>query len=85
MKSDTTSTVLNFVLVLLAVCGVIFAIMTFMRTQDLRNLRDQATADNNLLMRVQTLGSEVNAYNLKKPDAELTHILQSAESKSSAK
>jgi hypothetical protein len=69
--------VLNFVLVLLAVCGVLFAILTFTRTRDLRLLNATATQDNNVLVRMQNVVGEVAAYNQKNPDPKLTAILQS--------
>jgi hypothetical protein len=84
MKSDTTTTVLNFALVLLAVCGVIFAILTFARTREFRLLSSQATVDKDLMMRVEALGSEVNAYNQKNPSPELTRILQPGQAKPAA-
>jgi hypothetical protein len=77
MKSDTTTMVLNFVLVVLAVFGVVFAIMTFMRTHDLRQLNADATKDNSVLMRMQNLVAQVQAYDQKNPDPKLTAIIQS--------
>jgi hypothetical protein len=87
MKTDTTTTVLNFALVLLAISGVIFAIMTFMRTHELGVMRSNAMRCENVMMRVQSLFGEVNAYNqnLKKPDPDLTRILQLGQGKPAAK
>ncbi len=76
MKSDTTATFLNFVLVLLAISGVFFAIVTFKYTHDLGQIQRQAAVDKDLLMRVEALAGEVNAYNQKSPSPELTRILQ---------
>jgi hypothetical protein len=77
MKSDTTTMVLNFALVLLAVCGVFFAILTFTRTHDLRQLNADATKDNAILVRMQNLVAQVEAYDQKHPDSKLTAIIQS--------
>ena len=81
MKSDTTTTVLTFVLFLLVICGVFFAILTFMRTSEFRKLSADAGRDKDLYVRVQTLAGEVNAYNQKAPSAGLTQILQSIQAK----
>ncbi len=81
MKSDTTTTVLNFVLLVLAICGVFFAISTFTRTRELRLIAPQAQADNNVLARMQVLANQVAEYNQKNPSPELTRILQSIQAK----
>lgn len=77
MKTDTTTMVLNFVLLLLAICGVFFAILTFMRTHELRQLNADANQDNAVLVRMQNLAGQVQAYDQKYPDPKLTAILQS--------
>ena len=84
MKSDTTTTVLNFLLVLLAVAGVFCAILTFKRTREFRTLNLQASVDKDILVRVQSLGNEVNAYNQKKPDPALTQILNPSPAKTAS-
>jgi hypothetical protein len=81
MKSDTTTTVLNFLLVLLAVAGVFCAILDFKRTREFRALNLQAMQDKDLIMRVQNLAGEVNAYNQKNPSAALTQILNPPQAK----
>ena len=85
MKSDTTTTVLNFVLLMLAICGVFFAITTFSRTRELRLISPQASVDNTVLSRMQALANEVAAYNQKNPSPELTKILQTIQSKTATK
>jgi hypothetical protein len=81
MKSDTTTTVLTFVLFLLVICGVFFAILTMMRTSEFRKLNIEASRDKDTLMRVQNLAGEVNAYNQKNPSPGLTQLLQAAQAK----
>jgi hypothetical protein len=85
MKSDMTTTVLNFVLLVLAICGVFFAISTFTRTRELRLIAPQASQDNNMLARMQLLANQVAEYNQKYPSPDLTRILQSIQSKPAAK
>jgi hypothetical protein len=75
MKSDTTTTILNFLLVLLAVAGVFCAILTFKRNREFRSLSIQAGQDKDILVRVQNLAGEVNALNQKNPSPALTQIL----------
>ena len=84
MKSDTTTTVLNFLLVLLAVAGVFCAMLTVNRTRDFRRLSQEATGDKDSIVRVQSLGTEVNAYNQKKPDPVLTQILNPSPAKTAS-
>jgi HAMP domain-containing protein len=86
MKSDTTTTVLNFVLVLLAISGVACAFLTIKHTRELRQLNNLATVDRDLILRVDAVANEVNAYNQKSPSPELTRILQQpAQTKPAAK
>ena len=54
MKCETTDTILKFVLVALVVLAVIFALQTIFRTRELRSLTQQATLDQNNLMRTQS-------------------------------
>ena len=76
MKSDTTTTVLNFVLVLLAVSGVIFAILTFTRTREYRILTSTVNNDRAVLQQVESLVAQVEAYNKQVQSPELTRDLQ---------
>lgn len=75
MKSDTTTTVLNFFLVLLAVAGVFCAMLDFKRTREFRAINLEVLQKKDLLVRVQNLAGEVNAYNQKNPSAALTQLL----------
>lgn len=81
MKCDMTNAVLTFVLGVLAVAGVIFALQTIFLTRDFRQMTAQAALANNSLLQVQSLANEVNAYNLKNPSPELTKILQATQAK----
>jgi len=79
MKSETTNTVLTFVLGLLAIAGVIFALQTIFLTREFRSLTVQATVANTSLMQVQALANDVAAYNQKSPSPELTKLLNAAQ------
>lgn len=84
MKSDMTNTVLTFVLGVLAVLGVVFALQTMFLTRDLRNLQAEATQCQNALVRVQSLANESATYNQKTPSPELLRILQGAQATAQA-
>jgi len=75
MKNDTTTTVLNFVLAVLVILGVAFALLTMNRTRELRTLSSAALQANNNLMRAQGLANDVMAYNATAKSLELTRIL----------
>ncbi len=79
MKCDTSNTVLTFVLGVLAIAGVIFALQTIFLTREFRSLTVQATVANTSLMQVQALANDVAAYNQKTPNAELTKLLTAAQ------
>jgi hypothetical protein len=85
MKSDTTTTVLNFVLAALVILGVTFALLTMSRTRELRQLTVNATLANNALMRAQSLANDTAAYNATAKSPELARILQAAQSKPAAR
>jgi hypothetical protein len=76
MKQETVNTVLTYVLGVLALLGVIFALQTIFRTREFRSLALQASQANNYFMRVQALGNDALAFNQKNPNAELSRILQ---------
>jgi hypothetical protein len=84
MKCETTNTVLTFVLGVLALLGVIFALQTIFRTREYRSLTMQAAVANNTFMRVQALANDAQAYNQKSPNPELTRIIQSVLAKQPA-
>jgi ABC-type transporter Mla subunit MlaD len=79
MKCETINTILTYVLGVLALLGVIFALQTIFRTREFRTLQIQATVDNANLMRIQALANEAYAYSQKNPNPELTRIFQSAQ------
>jgi hypothetical protein len=81
MKCDTTNSILTFVLGVLAVAGVIFALQTIFLTREFRSLTFQATVDNTYLVQAQSLANDVAAYNQKTPSPELTKLLQAAQGK----
>lgn len=76
MKSDITTTILNCVLLVLAVLGIVFAIFYYMRGHELATIATQANSDRNFLMAMQGLVNQVADYNQKHPSPELTKILQ---------
>jgi hypothetical protein len=81
MKSDTTTTVLNFVLAVMVILGVVFALLSMNRTRELRQLTFNATVANTSLMRAQSLLNDVAAYNATAKSPELTRILGAIQSK----
>ena len=84
MKCDTTNAILTFVLGVLAVAGVIFALQTIFLTREFRSLTMRAAMANTSLVQVQSLANDVAAYNQKTPSPELAKILQSAQTKTAA-
>lgn len=85
MKCDTTNAILTFVLGVLAVAGVIFALQTIFLTREFRQLSVQATFANNSILQAQALAADVAAFNQKNPSLELTRILQAVQAKPAAK
>ena len=77
MKSETLNGVLTFVLGVLVVLGVVFALRVFFVTRDSRTLQGQALMANSRLMQARELVADVAAYNQKAQSPELTRILQS--------
>ena len=84
MKSDTTTTVLNFVLAALVLLGVVFALLAINRTREFRQMTVNATLANNALMRAQGLANDTAAYNVAAKSPELTAILQAIQPKQPA-
>ncbi|HTV62916.1 MAG TPA: hypothetical protein VMH30_10160 [Verrucomicrobiae bacterium] len=76
MRSEILNEILTFVLGILVVLGVIFALQTINRTRELNTLQVQAVAINQNYLRLQGLVNDVLVYNQKYPNPELTHILQ---------
>ena len=85
MKSDTTTTVLNFILAVLVILGVVFALLSITRTREFRDLSTNATLANSALMRAQGLANDTAAYNASAKSPELTRSLQSVQPKTAAK
>ena len=81
MKSDTTTLVLNFVLAVLVIAGVVFAVLAMNRTRDLRSLTSQASIANNALLRAQALANDTATYNATAKCPELTKILTAIQPK----
>jgi len=84
MKSDTTTTILNFVLAVLVILGVVFALLAMNRTRELRQLSAYATIANNSMLRAQSLANDTATYNATVKSSELTRILQSVQPKTAA-
>ncbi len=85
MKSELTSLILTFVLGLLAILGVVFAMQTIFLTREFRSISAQATYANNSLMQAQALAADVGAYNAKYPSPELTKLLAAVQPKPAAR
>jgi hypothetical protein len=85
MKNDTTTTVLNFVLAVMVILGVTFALMAMAKTRELRQLTLNATIANNTIMRAASLANDTAAYNVQAKSPELTRILASIQPKPAAK
>ena len=74
MKSETTNTVLTFILGALVFLGVVFALKTINRTHELRSLTFQATTANMELIREQAFFNDCLEYSKTHPD--INRILQ---------
>lgn len=85
MKNDSTTTFLNFVLAALVILGVLFAILSMMRTREYRAVTPVAMQANAKAMMVQSLVNDVSAYNAQAKSPEITRILQSLQPKPAAK
>jgi hypothetical protein len=78
MKNDLTTTFLNFVLAVLVICCVTFALWDMKRTHQLRALQYQMQQAQQGMLRAQALANDVVAYNAQAKSPELNQILQSA-------
>lgn len=80
MKSDTTTTALNFTLAALVILGVVFAIMNIFTTHELRQLQSSLQIRAQMaqvnIMRAQALANDVMTYNATAKSPELAKILQ---------
>ena len=81
MKCETLNSILSVILGVLVVLGVYFALKLAFITRDSRTLQKMATRDGALIGQTQSLYNDVQAYNQKYPSTELTHILQSLQTK----
>lgn len=77
MKSETLNGALTFVLGVLVVLGVVFALRVAFITHDTRVLQSQELFANTQIVRAKAIIAETQAYNQKYPSVELQHILQS--------
>jgi HAMP domain-containing protein len=84
MKNDTMTTALNFVLAMLVILGVMFALMSIWRTRDLRAITPLAMQANSKAMMYQSLVNDVGAYNAQAKSPEIARLLQSLQSKPAA-
>ena len=80
MKSDTTTTVLNFVLAMLVILGVVFAVLAMRRTGQLRAITPVTMQVNSKMMMVQSLVADVNNYNQQAKSPDITRMLQGLQS-----
>ncbi|MGH7953352.1 MAG: hypothetical protein ACREFE_15770 [Limisphaerales bacterium] len=80
-----TNTVLTFILAVLAVAGVIFALQSIFLMREFRTLTVQATIANSSLVQAQSLANDVAAYNQKVQNPELTKLLHAVQSKPAAR
>ena len=77
-----TNTVLTFVLGVLILLDVIFALQTINHTRELRSLQFQATQDQLALTQIQqieAMAHDVAEFNKKNPNPELARILAAAQ------
>jgi hypothetical protein len=84
MKSDTTNTVLNFVLAVLVISGVFFALWTIQRTREFREFSPVAAQANNKFLMMQSFVNDVGAYNAQAKSPEIARMLQSLQPKPAA-
>jgi hypothetical protein len=83
MKCDTTNTVLTWVLAVLVLAGVLFALKTIMRTRELRTMQAQAVACQANMNRLNLLLNESIQYGRTHPD--IDRVLQPFEAKPAAR
>jgi hypothetical protein len=77
MKNDTTTTFLNFALVILVIAAVGFAVLAMNRTRDSRANAPLAVQANARAMMIQSLINDVNNYCAQTKSPEVTRMLQS--------
>ncbi len=79
MKCDTTNTILTWVLAVLVLAGVLFALKTIMRSRELRTMQGQAIACQGNMNRLNLLLNDAAQYGRTHPD--IDRVLQPFESK----
>jgi hypothetical protein len=79
MKSDATTTALNYVLAVLVILGMVSASLSILRTRELRIMTSNAAIANSMLLRAQSLANDTANYNASAKNPELTRILQSVQ------
>ncbi len=77
MKFETLNGILTFVLGVLVVLGVVFALRVVDISRDARHLQKLALQDNAVMVQTQQLFADAAAYNQKYQSPDLTRILQS--------
>ena len=78
MKNDITTTFLNFVLAVLVVLCVVFAILYLQRTQKVRQLQSRFQMVQINIANAESLGRDAALYNQTARNPELAQILQRA-------
>jgi hypothetical protein len=81
MRNDTLNGILTFVLGVLVVLGVIFALRVVNIMHETRVLGSAAVQANGNMARAQGLLNEAVAYNKKYPNPQLTSILESLQTR----
>jgi hypothetical protein len=76
MKFETLNGVLTFVLGVLVVLAVYFALKMILMHHELRALQREAAKDQAMIVRTQQIFNDAAAYNQKYPNPDLTRILQ---------
>jgi len=76
MKNDPMTTFLNFVLAVLVVLGVAFALLSMSRERELRLLTTNATIAQTTLARANALLNDTANYNTKAQSPELARAIQ---------
>ncbi len=81
MRNDTLNGILTFILGILVVLGVVFALRVFNVTHESRELQSMYLNANNNMVVAQALLNEAAAYNKAYPTPEMKSILQSVQAR----
>jgi hypothetical protein len=84
MKTDLTTTFLNFVLAILVLLSVCFALLTVLREPKVPIWTAMALQDNNNLMKLNGILNDAVTYNARARSPELQRIIQSVQAKPAA-